>query len=85
MTEEKTTTRKEEQKWLMSIQKKFKKFISNPKWDSLSLTNTEWDIVMRIMNTNEVEDLPILINERIVDHILTKISNQFKNMITRSC
>lgn len=85
MTDEKTKTHKEEQKWLMSIQKKFKKFISNPKWDSLSLTNTEWDIVMRIMNTNDVEDLPILINERIVDHILTKISNQFKNIRTRSC
>lgn len=81
MTEqEKTETHKEEQKWLLSIQKQFKRFIGDLRWDSVSLTDTELDIVSLIMKTKDVDDLPILINERIVDHIIEKIQKQFKNI-----
>ena len=71
---------REEQLWFKSIQNKLKRRIANPRWDSLSLTTTEWDIIMFIAKAKSVNDLPLLINERITDNLLNKIDNQFKQM-----
>lgn len=47
------------------------------------MTGTGVDIVMLIMNAKTVVELPLLINERIVDHIIEKVKNQFKNLIQK--
>ena len=82
MTEEEKD-KKEEQRWLNSVQKKFKKYISNLNWDNLKLTETEMNIVTFVMNAKSPKDLPILVNERLVNHVLEKIKNQLKNMQTK--
>ncbi len=82
MTQEENE-KKEEERWLKSIQNKFKKFISDLRWDSLSLTDTEMSIVTFVMNAKSVDELPILINELLIDHIFEKIKNQFKNLNTK--
>lgn len=82
MTEEEKY-QKEELCWLKSIQKKFMKYISNPNWDNLTLTETEINIVTFIMNAKTPNELPLLVNERLVDHILEKIKNQLKNTQTK--
>lgn len=75
--------KKGENKWLKSVQNKFKKLISDLRWDSITLTGTEMAIVTFIMNAKTANDLPVLINERIVDHILEKVKTQFKHFNTK--
>lgn len=78
-----TQEEKEEQLWLNSIQKKFFKYISNPNWDNLKLTETEVSVITFITNAKTPNDLPILVDERLVDYILNKIKNQLKNIQTK--
>ena len=82
MTQEEKEKR-EENRWLKSIQNKFMKLISDLRWDSISLTETEMSIVAFVMNAKTADDLPVLINERLVDHIIEKVKNQFKNFNTK--
>ena len=79
MTEEEKD-KQEEQRWFNSVQRKLKKRIANPKWDSLNLTSVEWDTVIFIAKATNVNELPLLINERITDSLLEKIDAQFKQM-----
>ena len=78
MTEEKEY--KEEQRWFKNVQNKLRRRINNPKWDSLSLTKIEWDTVLFIMKAKDVNELPVLLNERITDSLIEKIDYQFKQM-----
>ena len=71
---------KEEQLWFKNVQKKLKRRIASPKWDSLLLTTIEWDIVFLLTRANNVNSLPILINERVTDNLFNKIDSQFKQM-----
>lgn len=82
MTEEEKE-RREENRWLKSIQNKFKKLISDLRWDSLKLTDTELSVITFVMNAKNSNDLPILVNERLVDYILDKIKKQLKNYNTK--
>ena len=75
--------KREENRWLKSIQNKLKKLISDLRWDSIDLTDAEVDIVTFIMNANSIDELPLLINERIVEYIIEKVKNQFKNFNTK--
>ena len=82
MTQEEKEKR-EENRWLKSIQNKFKKLISDVRWDSLNLTDTEISVVTFVMNANTVDDLPLLINERLIEHIIEKVKTQFKKFNTK--
>lgn len=82
MTQEEKEKR-EKNRWLKSIQNKFKKLISDLRWDLVSLTDTEISVVTFVMNANTVDDLPLLINERLLEHIIKKVKNQFKNFNTK--
>ena len=75
-----TTEEKEEKLWFNNIKRKLQRRIINPKWDSLSLTSIEWDTVLYITKATNVNELPILINERMVDNLFQKIDTQFKQM-----
>lgn len=70
---------REEERWFKSIQKQFQKLIADLRWDSVILTDTELSIVTCVMNAKNVGDLPILVNERLIDYIIEKVKNQFKN------
>lgn len=74
------TEEKEEQLWFKSVKNKLQRRISNPKWDSLNLTKIEWDSIIFIVQAKTVNDLPILLNERMTENILKKIDLQFKQM-----
>lgn len=74
------TEEKEEERWFKNIKKKLQKRISNPKWDSLSLTKIEWDSVIFIAQAKNVKELPVLLNERMVENLLNKIDLQFNQM-----
>ena len=71
---------KEEQLWFKRIKSKLQKRIANPNWDNLQLTTIEWDSIMFITKANTVNELPLLLNERLVDNLLNKIDKQFKQM-----
>ena len=74
------STNNEEQKWLKNVQNKLKKYISNPKWDCIVLPSSQYDIISQIMKVQNVEDLPVLINEKITDFILENIKTKFKEI-----
>lgn len=74
------STSNEEQKWLESVKKKLKNYISSPKWDCIILPSSQYEIISQIMETKNVADLPILINERITDFILENIKTKFKEI-----
>lgn len=82
MTEEEKE-KKEEQRWLNSVKKKFMRYISNINWDNIKLTDTEISIVTFVMNAETPDDLPILVNERIVTHVLDKVRNQLNSLKTK--
>lgn len=73
----------EEERWLKTIQKQFQKLIADLRWDSITLTDTEMSIVTYVMNAKNVCDLPVLVNERLIDYIMEKVKNQFKNFKTK--
>ena len=78
MTQEEIEKR-EEERWLKSVQNKLKKLISDLRWDSINLTETEMNVVTYIMNAQKVNELPLLVDERLTDFIFEKIKKQFKN------
>lgn len=71
---------KEEQKWLESVQNKLQKYICSPKWDCIVLPSSQYDIISQIMKVKNVNELPVLINERIVDFILNNIKTKFNEL-----
>ena len=73
-----------EQKWLEAVQKKLKKYISSPYWDSIYISNVYLDIITQIMNTTNVKLLSPLINERITDDILKDIQTKLNKAKTNS-
>lgn len=75
-----TNEEKEEERWFKQVQTKLKRRIANPKWDNLSLTKLEWDSVIFIAQATTVNDLPILLNERMIENLFFKIDTQFKQM-----
>ena len=77
------TEEKEEQQWLNSIQRKFKKLISDLRWDCVDLTETEYLIVKYVMNAKTPNDLPILVDERLINHVITKVKTQFSKLRTK--
>ena len=78
-----TAEEKEELDWLNSIQKKFKKLISDCRWDCVELTETEYLVVKYVMNAKTPNDLPILVDERLVNYIMEKVKNKFAKINTK--
>ena len=74
------TEEKEEQLWFKNVKAKLQRRIANSKWDSLHLSNMEWDTIMFIVKSKNVNELPLLLNERIIDNLFKKIDTQFKQM-----
>ena len=70
----------EEQKWLESVQRKLKKYISSPYWDCINLPDSFYSIISIIMQTNNVKHMSPCIDERVTDMILNKIEKEFKNI-----
>lgn len=70
----------EDDKWLKKVQNKLKRYISNPIWDCIELSDLNYSIIERIMNANKAKDLPYVINERLVDNLLETIDVKFKEI-----
>ena len=73
-------THKDEQRWLLGVQKRLKKYISHWKWDCILLSSTQYDIISKIMSVNDVNELPMMINERIVTQLFEQIDFKFKQV-----
>ena len=57
----------EEHIWLDSVKRRLIKYISNPKWDYIELSDLQMGIVMAITNCENVNNLSPSINERVTD------------------
>lgn len=77
---EKEREQKEEQRWLVTTQKKLAKYISNPYWDDLDLPDWQYNVISQIMSTKNVKTLSAGINERITDMIFDRIEKELKQI-----
>ena len=70
----------EEQVWLDGVKRRLQKYINNPKWDYLNLSDLYMSVITAIMNCNDVNMLSPSINERVVDMIFERIQNQMSKV-----
>ena len=70
----------EEKKWFEGVKRKLQKYISNPYWDDLNLSNTYITVITLIMNTTDVKKLSPLINEKLTNDILNTIQTKLKQV-----
>ena len=70
----------EEQVWLDSIKRRLIKYISNPKWDYINLSDLQLSIVMAITNCEDVKNLPPSINERVTDNLFEIIKSKMSKV-----
>ena len=70
----------EEQIWLDGIKRRLIKYISNPKWDYLELSDLHMSIVTAIMNCDDVNKLSPSINERVVNIVFDRIKSQMSKI-----
>ena len=70
----------EEQIWLDGVKRRLMKYIKNPKWDYLELSDLHMSIVTAIMNCDDVNNLSPAINERVVDIIFERIQNRMSKV-----
>ena len=68
----------QDDKWLKKVQNKLKRYISNPMWDCIELSDLNYSIIMHIMNANKAKDLPYVINESLVNNLLKTIDDKFR-------
>lgn len=69
-----------DQIWLNSIKKQLTKYISNPKWDYVNLSDFNLSIITQIMNCNDINQLSLLIDERLVNSIFETIKKSFSKI-----
>ena len=70
----------EEQIWLDSVKRRLIKYISNPKWDYIELSDLQMGIVMAITNCENVNNLSPSINERVTDNLFEIIKSKMSKV-----
>ncbi|MBQ8426007.1 MAG: hypothetical protein IJX17_08360 [Clostridia bacterium] len=70
----------EEQIWLDSVKRRLIKYISNPKWDYIELSDLQMSIVMAITNCENVNNLSPSINERVTDNLFEVIKSKMSKV-----
>ena len=70
----------EEQIWLDSVKRRLIKYINNPKWDYIELSNLQMSIVMAITNCENVNNLSPSINERVTDNLFEVIKSKMSKV-----
>jgi len=70
----------EEQLWLESTKRRLIKYISNPKWDYLELSDLQLSIIMNITNCEDVNKLSPSINDRVVDNLFDIIKSKMSKV-----
>ena len=75
-----TKKKSEEQIWLDGVKRRLTKYISNPKWDYLELSDLHMSIITAIMNCDDVNKLSPSINERTVEIVFERIKSRMSKV-----
>lgn len=70
----------EEQIWFEGVKRRLIKYINNPKWDYLELSDLHMSIVTAITRCDDVNNLSPSINERVVEILFERIRNRMSKI-----
>ena len=70
----------EDQIWLEGVKRRLIKYINNPKWDYIQLSDLSMSIVTAITNCEDVKLLSPSINERVTDILFERIQSQMRKV-----
>lgn len=68
------------QEWLNNTQKRLNEYMSDAKWEYIDLSVLQHQLITKILNTKDVNDLPQSINDSLVNYLYEVIDSQFKKV-----
>mgnify|MGYP006886826870 CR=1 FL=1 len=73
------------QEWLNNTQKRLNEYMSDEKWEDIDLSVLQHQLITKILNTKNVNDLPQTINDSLVNYLYEVIDSQFKKVNLTYC
>ncbi len=73
------------QEWLNNTQKRLNEYMSDEKWECIDLSVLQHQLITKILNTKDVNDLPQSINDSLVNYLYEVIDGQYKKVNLTYC
>lgn len=73
------------QEWLNNTQKRLNEYMSDEKWEDIDLSVLQHQLITKILNTKDVNNLPQTINDSLVNYLYEVIDSQFKKVNLTYC
>lgn len=73
------------QEWLNNTQKRLNEYMSDEKWECIDLSVLQHQLISKILNTKDVNDLPQSINDSLVNYLYEVIDGQYKKVNLTYC
>lgn len=73
------------QEWLNNTQKRLNEYMSYEKWECIDLSVLQHQLITKILNTKDVNDLPQSINDSLVNYLYEVIDGLYKKVNLTYC
>ena len=73
------------QEWLNNTQKRLNEYMSDEKWECIDLSVLQHQLITKILNTKDVNDLPQSINDSLVNYLYEVIDGLYKKVNLTYC
>lgn len=73
------------QEWLNNTQKRLNEYMSDAKWEYIDLSVLQHQLITKILNTKDVNDLPQSINDSLVNYLYEVIDGIYKKVNLTYC
>lgn len=73
------------QEWLNNTQKRLNEYMSDEKWECIDLSVLQHQLITKILNTKDVNELPQSINDSLVNYLYEVIDGQYKKVNLTYC
>lgn len=73
------------QEWLNNTQKRLNEYMSDEKWECIDLSALQHQLITKILNTKDVNELPQSINDSLVNYLYEVIDGQYKKVNLTYC
>lgn len=73
------------QEWLNNTQKRLNEYMSDEKWECIDLSVLQHQLITKILNTKDVNELPQSINDSLVNYLYEVIDGLYKKVNLTYC
>lgn len=73
------------QEWLNNTQKRLNEYMLDEKWECIDLSVLQHQLITKILNTKDVNDLPQSINDSLVNYLYEVIDGLYKKVNLTYC